>query len=86
MPGRLTSPYFVLRRRGSSTYNRVRLRPAAPSCLVWLVTHPGTERRHGLVGRLGAQCEPRDSGGLGPASPEASECNGAAAGAPPQFK
>ena len=47
---------------------------------------PGMERRHELVGGLGAQCEPRDSGGLGPASPEASECNGAAAGAPPQFK
>jgi hypothetical protein len=42
MSGRLTSSYFVLGRRRSSTYNRVRLRPAPPSGLVWLVIRPDT--------------------------------------------
>ena len=37
------------------------------------------------VGGSGAQGEPRDFGGLGPASPEASESKGAAP-APPQYK
>src|SRR4030095_9883663 len=37
----LTSPYFVLGRRRSSTYNRVRLRPTTPSGLVWLVIWSG---------------------------------------------
>src|SRR2546428_7863861 len=41
-PVQLTSPYFVLGRRRSSTYNRVRLRPAPPSGLVWLVPWTGT--------------------------------------------
>ena len=31
-----------------------------------------------VVGGLGVSCELRDSGGLGPASPEASELKGAA--------
>ena len=41
MPLQLTSPYFVLVRRRSSTYNRVRLRPTTLSGLVWLVIWSG---------------------------------------------
>jgi hypothetical protein len=41
MPLQLTSPYFVLGRRRSSTYNRVRLWPTTPSGLVWLVIWSG---------------------------------------------
>jgi hypothetical protein len=37
----LSSPYFLLGRRRSSTYNRVRLRPTTPSGLVWLVIWSG---------------------------------------------
>src|SRR2546429_541393 len=44
VPGQLTSPCFVLGRRRSSTYTRVRLRPAPPSGLAWLVMCPGTVR------------------------------------------
>ena len=44
----------------------------------------GDARR--LVGGPGAQGEPRNFGGLGPASSEASENRGAAAGAPPRIR
>ena len=39
-----------------------------------------------LVGGPGAQGEPRNFGGLGPASSEASENLGATAGAPPRIR
>jgi hypothetical protein len=39
-----------------------------------------------LVGGAGAQGEPKNSGGLGPASSEASENQGATAGAPPRIR
>ena len=39
---------------------------------------PGRRVLITVVGGLGVSCELRDSGGLGPASPEASELKGAA--------
>jgi hypothetical protein len=44
VPAQLTSPYFVLGRRGRSTYTLVRLPAAAPSGLVWLAICAGTVR------------------------------------------
>jgi len=45
MPGRLTSPYFVLGRQRCSTYTHVRLASLTPSGLVWLATRPGIGKK-----------------------------------------
>ena len=44
MPGRLTSPYFVLGRQQPSTYTYVRLGLLPPSGLVWFAIRPGMEQ------------------------------------------